>query len=48
METFNLELTQEQLNNLIVFLNRTKLEGMEVPAFVELMQKIQKNVSKNI
>jgi hypothetical protein len=39
-----IEFTNEQLNNLIVFLNRAKLEGSEAFAWVELSSKIQQAI----
>ena len=35
-----IELTEQQLNNLQVFLNRVSLQGNEVGAFVEIMQAL--------
>lgn len=39
-----IELTKEQINNLKVFLARVDLKGAEVPAFLEIMQAIEKGV----
>lgn len=38
---YQIILTELDLQNLRIFLQRTKLEGTEVPAFVHLMNKIQ-------
>lgn len=37
-----IELNDAQFNNLFTFLNRTSLSGNEVPAFIEIMQILQK------
>jgi hypothetical protein len=37
-----IELTDDQLKNLMVFLNRVQLAGAEVPAYVELIRIINK------
>ncbi len=37
-----IELTEQQLNNLKIFLNRVDLKGNEVGAFVEIMQTLNK------
>lgn len=37
---FNIKLTQQELNNLLVFLKRVNLTGEEVPEFVNLTNKI--------
>jgi hypothetical protein len=42
-----IELTKEQLNNLKVFLARVDLKGAEVPAFVEIMQVVEKGVAED-
>lgn len=39
-----IELTEQQLNNLQVFLQRLDLKGNEVPAFVEIMNALNKPV----
>ncbi|MHA1852578.1 MAG: hypothetical protein ACTSUF_03615 [Candidatus Heimdallarchaeaceae archaeon] len=36
-----LELTQEEINQLLAFLNRTTLQPPEINTFVRLIQKIQ-------
>ena len=33
----NVELTKEQIQNLLVFLSRVDLKGNEVPAYVEIL-----------
>ncbi len=38
MNNHTVTLTEQQLNNLRVFLQRVPMEGKEVPAFVEIMQ----------
>ncbi len=38
---FQVEFTQEELKNLVVFLRRTDLKGSEVPAWNAIMQRIQ-------
>ena len=43
----NVQLTKEQLNNLKVFLARVDLKGAEVPAFVEIMQAVEKGVAED-
>ena len=35
-----IELTEQQLNNLQVFLQRVDLKGNEVPAYVEIIQAL--------
>ena len=42
MEIKNIELTEGQLNNLLIFLQTVSLKGNEVPAFVEIVNAIQK------
>lgn len=42
---FEITLTSEQLNNLKAFLCRVVLKGAEVPAFLEIMQAIEKGVT---
>lgn len=37
-----MELTKNDIRNLLVFLNRTQVQGSEVPTFVELYGKLQK------
>jgi hypothetical protein len=39
-----IELTEEQMKNLAVFLQRVQLTGGEVPAYVEIVQAINKPV----
>ena len=34
-------LTENDIRNLLVFLNRTQLNGSEVPTFVEIYSKLQ-------
>lgn len=36
-----MELTKNDIKNILVFLNRTQLNGNEVPAFVEIYGKLQ-------
>lgn len=36
-----IELSKEQKNNLMIFLNRVDLKGNEVIAFVEILQAVQ-------
>ena len=38
----NIDLTDQQLQTLLVFLNRVQLQGSEVPAFVDLINVINK------
>lgn len=38
----NIELTKEQRENLIVFLQRVDLKGSEVPAFMEIAAALNK------
>jgi hypothetical protein len=47
VKTHTIELTDEQRNNLIAFLNRTQMKGEEVPAFLEIMQALKKE-DKNV
>lgn len=37
----SLEFSQEELQNLSVFLSRVQLSGQEVPAFLPIMGKVQ-------
>ena len=37
-----IKLTDEEINNLKVFLGRTDLKGAEVPAFIAIVEKINK------
>lgn len=37
-----IELTDQQKQALMVFLNRTQLQGAEVPAFIDLINAINK------
>jgi hypothetical protein len=39
-----LEFTEDQMKNLAVFLNRVQLTGAEVPAYLEIVQAINKPV----
>jgi hypothetical protein len=39
-----LEFTEEQMKNLAVFLQRVQLTGAEVPAYLEIVQAINKPV----
>lgn len=39
-----LEFTDDQMKNLAVFLNRIQLTGAEVPAYLEIVQAINKPV----
>lgn len=36
------ELTEEQIQNTIVFLQRTQLQGAEVPAFIQIIKALEK------
>jgi len=42
------ELTDQQLNNLFVFLNRASLQGAESPTFMELVQIFQNPIKGEI
>ena len=42
-----IELTSEELNNLMIFMERIDLKGKEVPAFNALTYKIQQSVQKS-
>lgn len=42
-----IKLTDDQISDLIVFLNRTKLDGIEVPKFVSIMTEILKSFKKS-
>ena len=42
MDKTTIELTEKQKQNLLIFLNRVQLSGAEVPAFIEIMQAINK------
>jgi hypothetical protein len=39
-----IDLTEEQMKNLAVFLQRVQLTGAEVPAYLEIVQAINKPV----
>ena len=39
---YKIELSEENLKNLVVFLERTDLKGKEMGAFVEIIQKLNK------
>ena len=41
-----MKLTKEQLNNLLVFLKRTQLQGVEAPQFLELVRIIETELTK--
>lgn len=47
----SIELTKEERDNLIVFLQRTRLTGNEVPAYVKILNALNKefleDLSKN-
>lgn len=43
----SIELTKEQRDNLIAFLNRVQLTGAEVPAYLEIVQALNKPFEKN-
>lgn len=40
MKKINLEFNEQQVENLKVFLSRTDVKGLEVPAFVEIMNAL--------
>jgi hypothetical protein len=42
-----LELTMDEINNLMVFLERVELKGKEVPAYNVLVYKTQQAVQKS-
>ena len=46
MFTYNIKLTAEEYSNLKVFLARVDLKGAEVPAFIEIVQQIEKGVAE--
>jgi hypothetical protein len=46
METLSIELTKEQREILIAFLNRVQLTGAEVPAFLEVANALNKPFEK--
>lgn len=46
MEKMSIELTKEQRDNLIAFLNRVQLTGAEVPAYLEIVQALNKPFEK--
>lgn len=41
-----LELTMEEINNMMVFMERVELKGKEVPAYNALVYKIQQAVQQ--
>lgn len=41
-----IELTEQQKNNLILFLNRVNMTGAEVPAYVDLLGAISNPVNE--
>jgi len=41
-----IELNDEQMKNLMVFLNRTQLAGTEVPAYLEIVKAINEQDEK--
>jgi len=43
-----IELNEAQLKNLAVFLNRIQLTGAEVPAYLEIVQAINKPILDNL
>jgi len=47
MNTINIQLTPEQIRNLLVFLNRVQLQGNEAEALVQL-KIILNNVLRNL
>lgn len=38
---YNIELSEEQMQNLLIFLERVSLTGKEVPAYIALIQAMQ-------
>ena len=44
---YAIELTETEKNNLLEFLKRVQLNGVEAPAFVLLIQKIAAATPKN-
>ena len=46
MENLSIELTKEIRDNLIQFLNRVQLTGAEVPAYLEIVQALNKPFEK--
>jgi hypothetical protein len=43
-----LEFTEEQIKILMAFLNRVQLTGQEVPAYLEILQVINKPEDKKV
>ena len=46
MENLSIEMTKEVRDNLIQFLNRVQLTGAEVPAYLEIVQTLNKPFEK--
>jgi hypothetical protein len=46
MEKTTIELTTEDINNLIVFMERTELKGNEVPAYNSIVFKLHEKVKE--
>ena len=44
MKQYNIEINEGELNNLKIFLSRVDLKGNEVPAFVEIMNALNKPI----
>jgi len=42
MDKLTVELTEKQKQNLLIFLNRVQLSGAEVPAYIEIVQAVNK------
>jgi len=42
----NINLSQEDIKNLYVFLNRVQLQGSEAVALVKIMQKIEESIKE--
>lgn len=48
MKIINIELTDVQLKNLLTFLTRTSLVGNEVPAYIEILNILNKATTDEI
>jgi len=42
------ELSEQVLNNLIAFLQRTDLKGSEVPAYISILNALQNPIQQDI
>lgn len=42
----NIELTEEQRRNLLIFLERVTMQGKEVGAYVQIIQALQNPIEK--